>query len=195
MKINKNFILSHFKPNCIFNNEEKTYQFIHNLLSEFSFQILNILNQITKNYKHKIIRIEDYNLAQTLLQNNKIHINIIFKTNKLPSQSGGKKNDKKFEHFCKLQHVMTDIINDTPDFYIQNGGKKIEINLDFSKFIKNELKIINPKMKITDETIFELQQQSIELMQKLNYMFEEYCKRIHKKELTMKDIYNILHFL
>jgi hypothetical protein len=195
MKINKNFIYSYFKPNCILNNEEKTYQFIHNIISEFSFQILNILNQIAQNYKHKFIRIEDYNLAQNLLQNNKIQINIIFKNKKSIPQSGGKKNDKKYEHFCKLQHVMTDIMDETPDFYIQNGGKKINLNPDFSKFIKNELKIINPKMKITDETIFELQEQSIELMQKLNYMFEEYCKRLKKTELTMKDIYDILHFL
>lgn len=195
MKINKNFISSYFKPNCILNNEEKTYQFIHNIISEFSFQILNILNQIAQNYKHKIIHIDDYNLAQTLLQNDKIQINIIFKTNKSSSQYGGKKNNRKFEHYCKLQNIIDNIIDNNNEFSIQNGGIKSTPNTDFSKFIKHELKIINPKIKISDETIFELQQQSIELINKLNYMFEEYCKRLNKKELTMKDIYDILHFL
>jgi histone H3/H4 len=198
MKINKNFISSHFKPNCILNNEVKIYQFIHNILSEFLFQILNILIQIAQNYKHKIIQIEDYNLAQKLIQNNKIQINVIFKTKKLNQsniQYGGKKSNKKYEHYCKLQNIIENIIEDNNEFSIQYGGKKISINPDFSKFIKHELKIINPKMKISDETIFELEKQSIEIIEQLNYMFDEYCNRLKKTEITMKDIYDILHFL
>jgi TATA-box binding protein (TBP) (component of TFIID and TFIIIB) len=197
MKNLHKFISSHFKPNCILNNQEKIHNFVNNILSEFSFQILNILAQIAHNYEHKSIHIEDYHLAQKLLKNNKININVVFKVNK--SHIGGNKNQNKNQnknkkYYNDLQNTMINIVDDATDLYVQLGGTK-QLDLQYSTFIKHELKNIDPKMKITDETIYEIQQQSVEILKQFNFMFEEYCKRLHKKELDMKDVYDILHFI